>query len=1152
MPNWTPSQQEAISARNSELLVSAAAGSGKTAVLVEHVLSLLREGGQINRLLVITFTRAAAAELRERLIAALDAESAGNPHLRRQVLLARRAQISTLHVFCHHVIRQNFQAADVDPMAKIGENTALEPLMQRAIDESMEEMCASDSPDAQALVEEFEDEDIVKTARQLYTFLRAQAEPEKWLKVHMADPAGKGLRPFLLLLRKEALMNLEGAQQLCDQCEKLTALPGLEYLAETVDADAALIELMQKSIREDNLPPTTIRFPTKARKPKNAEVDEDLLKRFDDLRDRMKKLVKSARDMIPMDMDEASGEVEATLPALRALIELVKNIHTRYSAYKQKKNLLDYHDLEHMALKALSDEEVRKSVASQYDAIFVDEYQDVSAIEEAIVRRVHDENNRLFMVGDVKQSIYRFRLADPTLFLSKYEQFGNEKVAKSRRILLSRNFRSRGNILSAVNCVFSRAMRRAATEIEYDADAALYPGTESVNDPAVQLHIISDDIQTEAPEEDGEDGDKPADADSGESRKGWMYEAQLAARVIREQVGRTITDKGVERKLRYRDCVILLRAASGRAPQIAKILNDEGIPAYSEADAQYFDLPEVRDMMNLLRVLDNPYQDIPLLATLRCPCFHFTSTRLAEIRLTDDTRQKPFYRVFFALRDTEDDVREACEKLDEWRFLSENLPVDQLLWRLLSLTGLYAIAGAEHDGSARQANLRLLCERAGSEAARNSLHDFLSVSDIAKRSGGENAARELGENDDVVRIMTLHKSKGLEFPLVILMETARRFRMPLDTEILRTDADTGLALKFVDAKERLTGQTIAGKALGCKQARQTKAEEARLLYVGMTRARDRLILLASPKSLENVKTMADMPAGDYAAGCARSMLDWVVQSIGEGITPGQDRLFTASNGSRWDIRYHRSTAFKQELPGERRFALPDLNVPPSQQFMDSLIRPAQPVQLQKTGVTAMLRGGLLDEDREETPESKRRALHLDTLPPELPPFMTEKKLSAADRGTAAHKVLGALDLSAVRAAPDVIAEIGNQLDAFARSGLLTQEEAQVVRISDICAFLQSDIGRRMLVSPRVQREWGFCLRHENLLVQGVIDLAFIENGAWVLVDYKTDRCEPENLPAMYGEQLRWYARALRQITHIPVAFAGLYSLRHAALVEIEI
>ena len=1128
MPQWTPAQQAAIAARNHDTLVNAAAGSGKTAVLVEHVLSLLREGGRIDRLLIITFTRAAAAELRERLTAALEREALDSRHLRQQMLAARHAQICTLHVFCYNIIRQHFQAADVDPMAKIGENTVLEPLLTRAVDESIEELCQSEEADARALVSQYGDEEIVAMARQLYDFLRAQADPQAWLDEKLSDPTGKGLQPFLLLLKKESLMRLEGARQLSEQCLHLLELPGApDYLAATAENDRLLLDSLAEEIRAGRLLGGELRFATRTRAPKGGVYDAALTARFVSLRDRMKALAREARALLPDDLEAARGEVAYTLPALRALIGLVTAVGRRYSQYKEERNLLDYSDLEHLALKALADPHVRDSVAAGFDAIFVDEYQDVAAIQEAIVRRVHNENNRLFMVGDVKQSIYRFRLADPTLFLSKYEQFDDDADAPARRILLSSNFRSRGNILSAVNCVFERAMRRGATEIDYDEAAMLRAGVPSQGDPAVQLHLISDEV-------DAED-----EAEAGESRKGWMYEAQLAAQLIRGLIGTPVRDKEGERKLRFRDCVILLRSASGRAPQIAKILAGAGVPAYSDADAQYFDLPEVRDMMNVLRVLDNPYQDVPLLSALRCPCFGFTSERLARIRLTDETRQKPFHQVFFALRDTDEDVRWVCEKLEEWRFLALNMNTDALIWRLLHLTGLYARAGGQQDGAARQANLRLLCERAQAEGARYSLHDFLITSDLARRTGEAGAAREISENDDVVRIMTLHKSKGLEFPVVILMELAHNFRMPGDGELLRCDAETGLALKRCDAQERITGHTIAGKALEYKRRREICAEEARLLYVGMTRARERLILLASPKSLQSAQAVWDLPTGDYAAGCARCMLDWIGQAVGEGLASGHDTLFTARNGSEWDLRFHNSADFSQQLPTERPFVIPDLcEVAPD--FLS--VPPKRRPRVLKTSVTALLRGDLPGEEEEETIETKRRALRLDTLPQELPDFLMEQRSRGADRGTAMHKALCALDGRG---------DLAAQLDDMLQKGMLTEEELRLIRPADIRAFYASPLGTRMLASPEVHREWGFCMMEGDMLVQGVLDLCFLENDRWVLVDYKTDHCPAADLPARYGDQLCWYARALREITGKDVAELWLYSLHESRSVAVQ-
>lgn len=1128
MPTWTPAQQQAIDARNSETLVSAAAGSGKTAVLIEHVLGLLREGGRVDRLLIITFTRAAAAELRERLTVALEKEAAHDRHLRAQMRAVRHAQISTLHVFCHNILRMHFQAADVDPLAKIGETTVLEPLLSRAVDESMEELCQSEDAEDQALVEQYGDAQIVDMARELYAFLRAQAAPRAWLEEKLKDPAGAGMQPYLLLLRKEALMQLEGAAQLCLQSLRITEQPGgPDYLAPTLESDQAIVETLAADIRAGRPTPGDIKFAARARAPKGGKYDAALVDRCVETREAVKELVREALSLLPADLTEARQEVAYTLPALHALTRLVWAIDEKYARYKEERNLLDYGDLEHKALMALQDDGVCQSVAAGFDAIFVDEYQDVSAIQEAIVQRVHNENNRLFMVGDVKQSIYRFRLADPTLFLAKYETFDEKAGASARRILLSSNFRSRGNILAAVNSVFERAMRRGATEIDYDEAAHLRAGVRTQDDPPVELHIISDEVETE-------------EAAEGESRKGWMYEAQLAAQRIKELVGTPVRDKEGMRTLRYRDCVILLRSASGRAPQIAKILAEESVPAYSDADAQYFDLPEVRDMMNVLRVLDNPYQDVPLLSALRCPCFGFSSERLARIRLTDESRQKPFHQVFFALRDTDEDVRKVCEKLDFWRFLAQNLDTDALIWRLLRETGLYARAGAQRDGGLRQANLRLLCDRAGAEGGRFNLHAFLVTSDVARRTGDASTAKEMSENDDVVRIMTLHKSKGLEFPVVILMEMARRFRMPSDSEMLRCDAEQGLALKRCDVENRVTGHTLAGRALEYKRRREIRAEEARLLYVGMTRAREQLILLASPKNLSSARMRWSLPEGDYAAGQADCMLDWIGQALNGGLEDGADRNYEAGNGSLWALRWHNGAEFKQHLPAEREFVIPD---GAGEVAADYLRVPPQPRRrVLKTSVTALVRGELPGEDEEETIETKRRALKLDTLPPEFPSFMLQKEATGADRGSATHKALCALRMDA---------PIAPQLDDLTARGTLTAEERALIRPRDIQAFFDSDLGQRVRQAQEVRREWGFCMLEGEMLVQGVLDLCFREQGRWVLVDYKTDRVPADQLPGLYGDQLRWYARALREITGGEVAEMWLYSLREGRAIRVE-
>lgn len=1130
MPNWTDAQRQAIEARNNETLVSAAAGSGKTAVLVEHVLQMLRDGGNINRLLIITFTRAAAAELRERLTNAISNETANNKHMRMQLRAARHAQISTLHVFCHHIIREHFQAADVDPMAKIADETTLHPLFMRAIDDAMEELCASEEKDAKALISQYGDDQIVEMAKQLYYFLQAQADPQGFLHNIMSDPLGEGLKPFLLILKKEALMRLEGALQLNEQCKALLDRPNApKYLQSTAENDRIVLELLQQEMRKPEPGQSELHFSQKARAPKNAEYDPTLAEHFGKLRDRMKDLATEASIMVPRDMEEAKNEIEYTLPALRALIALTKDIQSRYAEMKEARDLLDYNDLEHRALLALSDERIRLQVSSAYDAIFVDEYQDVSAIQEAIVRCVHNGNNRLFMVGDVKQSIYRFRLADPSLFLAKYNQFEEKSDAAARKILLSSNFRSRGNVLAAVNCVFERAMRRGATEIDYDEAAQLRAGIPTEGDPPVELHLIDESL------------DEENDKDEEDTRKGWMYEAQLAAQRIRALIGTPIRCKEGMRPLRYRDCVILLRNASGRAAQIAKILANEGVPAYSDADAQFFELPEVRDMLNLLRVIDNPYQDVPLMATLRCPYFGFTSERLANIRLKDETLSKPFWQVFFDLRECDPEIAKVCDKLDLWRFWAGHMSVEELIWHILYDTGLYARAGALRDGSMRQANLRLLCERAQAPGVRYSLHDFLIYGETARQTGDSLAAHELSENDDVVRIMTIHKSKGLEFPVVILMELARPFRMPGDSELLRCDAACGLAIKRRDVDERITGHTICGKALEYKRRREICAEEARLLYVAMTRAQERLILLASPRSLTTARSVWELPEGDYAAGCARCMLDWVGQALKEPLLIGQDGLYIASNGSQWVLQSHSAGSFAQQLPKETTFTLP----PANNDLVDNpFYSPEQPKRrFFKLSVTSILRGAALQIDEEETVETKRHALNLDTLPPREPAYKRAEQSKAAKRGTATHKALSMLDF---------FRPIEPQLEEMLKLGVLSEEDRELIRPRDLTSFVDSSLGQRVRNARDVRREWGFKLLDGELIVQGIIDLCFVEDDHWVLVDYKTDRCAAADLPGKYGEQIRWYARALREITEYPVAECWLYGLYEGAAVPVEI
>jgi len=1155
MPSWTQDQAEAIEATNHDTLVSASAGSGKSTVLIAHVMRLLREGGDITRLLIITFTRAAAAELREKMERELSKEAGSNAHLRKQLRALKRAQICTLHVFCSHVLRTYFQVCGIDPNARVGEDAQLIPLRQRAMAEALEEMYASEDPDAVSLQEKYGDAEIESMVDTLNAFLGNLADPEEWIAEHVPDENGVDLHPYNLVMRKEALLQLEGALAYIEQCEKVIQLePVLAPYQEYVEKDYDKIEKGMAAVRNKQIPDLkldTLRVRTK------EPIDPVIKKKYTELRDEAKEVIKDAVKYLAYNEEESVQMIRQTLPSIRTLIRTVQSFQEKYSRYKAEKNLFDFNDLEHKCIQTLQDEGVRRQISDDYDAIFVDEYQDVSGIQEQIVRTVHSEKNTLFMVGDVKQSIYRFRQADPSLFLGKYEAFSKEADGSERKINLSQNFRSRKNILDAVNCVFSKAMRKtkqiegeiSATELDYDEDAYLKTFRSSNGDPAVQVHII------EEPKKEKQDEPREEENTELEQLKGIQLQAQQAARTIGSLICTEITEGGVTRKLTYKDIVILMRSARGKSEKVAEVLKNEGIGCYSDATGGFYEQAEVEDMVNILRVLDNPYQDIPLMSTLRCPCIGFSSERLAAIKAMGEG-EKFFYKIFFSLREKEKDIAEACEKIENWRFLSGIMTVDELLRYLIRETGIYAMAGALKNGTLRQANLRLLCERAQADGARFSLRDFLSTSDIARHGEDKTTAKELSENDDVVRIMTIHKSKGLEFPVVIVMGLSDDFPKGDQPKIL-TDKHLGLAVEWVDTEKMIKKNTLAWKAVDKRKERENRAEEARLLYVAMTRAKDRLILMAGHKDLVAAQRRWQLPPGDYASACAKNMMEWIGQAIEPGLARGVDNLYTAENGSEWDIRFHMNTDYKQLPEDDGKFVLPVLCNDFNEEFGQRMHRTQKPHQPQKTSVTQMTHHLTPDPESPETAETKRHPVQTSPALPDRPAFMQEKKgLSAAERGTACHKVLGMMILENVKNIQDVdprdrVLCVEKELDRMKGEGILTDEEYKVVKAEDIAGFLLSDLGQRMLRSPHIQREWGFYMMPEVTIIQGVIDLCFIEDGQWVLCDYKTDRCEGEELVKRYSGQLIWYAKALEEITGTPVKEIWIYGLHKGVSMPVK-
>ena len=1161
MPQWTPQQEAAIKARNPRVLVSAAAGSGKTSVLVARVLDMLREGISLDRMLILTFTKAAAGEMRSRLQDKLGEEAVNNPALKQQLYLVDRADISTLHSFCKKLVQRYFHAAGTDPNSRVADEQVAKRLFDEALDGCLNDLYENPGEDGKNLIDRFREQEIIQIVDSLHNFLMSQADPWGWLAASMDYPTGTDFlrHPWARVMRREALLGLEGALGLVLEAEAISLLPdGPARYLDALQDDKTLIENYLKTLgEEDSYPGPLPGFTSLSTRKKNEE-DKALAAQAKALRDEAKAAVGKALALLPEDQTMAEAwarEMALTLPALRALSRLTRDVHERYQQMKAEKTLWDYHDLEHFALKALMVPEIAQEAAGGYDALFIDEYQDISHIQEAVIRKLHDSRNSLFMVGDVKQSIYRFRLADPSLFLAHYHAFDRTEKEDERMIPLKENFRSQPNVLHAVNLVFENTMRETVTEISYEEEARLVPGRTGSQGEPVELWLINRGDEGPAPlpvseEEQEETGEEEAVIDSA-----FDYEARLIARRILALRNETIPDKeGVPQPIRYRDIAVLLRSSVRRAASLARILGEAGIPAYSDTDDGFFNLPEVRDVINLLKVLDNPYDDETLLAALASHAFRFTPAELTDIRKHQMDPGVPLHRNFFEMADHHPRVRDAAQRFARWRFLAENMPLERFVRHLLRDSGVYTLAGARPDGELRRANLRLLATMAAPSPDPQSLHSFLKRLEHAGKQGSRRSA-SLGEQEDVVRVMTLHKSKGLEFPVVIMPDLASQFSRKKQRLPLLADAETGLALTLVVPEAKMKKKTFSTRAMTMKKDREERSEEARLLYVGMTRARERLILMASHTDLDRELARWGRPQSDFVVGSAGSMLDWIGACLHEGIARGHDSLFELA-GSRFMI-YHTgvgglvsSAAIQEAQVQELPLGRPGAAI---QALMEEAAPPPPPPP--KNSVTALVTGrlGLVMEEEEETPDSKRREMILPLPLAPLPRLQDDKPLSAAQRGIATHRALGALDPRAfTELSGEALSEaITAALEGLLSRGILRSQERQALDEQALAAWFESDLAKRLAASPECHREWPFTLKVEGgMLLQGVLDACFLEDGAWVLVDYKTDRDEAEALRQKYTDQMRWYSRALREITGIPVKEAWLYLLQHKRAVQV--
>ncbi len=1151
---FTPAQEAAITAQNPELLVSAAAGSGKTAVLVQRILRMVKEGLSIDRMLIVTFTRAAAGEMRERLEQSLSAAAGDDNRLRKQADLVASAQISTIHAFCQKTVRRFFQHCQIDPQFGLCDERTRRAFWEESMEETLDWLyqSAKTDPDLLSLCQKYDERSIQEMLETLHRFLMSRPDPMEWLAKY-EDKQWSAERldaePMAREFCREAALIIEGMLSVWKEAKALSGALAFadKYVAVVLSDGQALRGLMEacqkgmRALMEASGDVQFMRLPVF--KPQTTD-EAECAARFKELRERYRGMVKKLLELLPQDVEEAVGDMQRMVPATRGLGKAVRFLSAAFSQRKRDKAVIDFNDLEHMTLKVLREEPLRREVSQQFDAIFVDEYQDVSELQEAILNGLKRESGQFaFYVGDVKQSIYRFRLAEPGLFLGKLNRFSPEKEARQRRITLNRNFRSRTCVLDAVNRVFEHVMDSRVTEIDYDEDAHLVPGIPSEGDPATELHILN--------------------AENLRTQEKIMAQAEWIARDILAH----------QDELPFRDIAILLPVGKNISDKVELALSKAGIPVYCEGANDAMASDEITQALQYLTVLDNLMNDVALLGVLRSPLFEMTEEELAAIRLGKPEREASYLMALIhASHEAHEPLRSRCQKVVETfeheRFLLRSMPMSDYLWDFISRSGLYAHYGAQPGGKLRQANLRMLCHRAAEWEKTNTsgLNGFVETM-LLDTGSSETAPTVIHPWENVVRVMTIHKSKGLEFPTVYVMNLERSLLKAGAGSKMSIHGDIGFSLGYVNEEARTRRTTLAQSAIDLRNQSAERAERSRLLYVALTRPKSRLVMVGAD-ALSGVESQLDKRNDVYAVRQAGSMLDWIVQCLSPGELSTEEERKTANpqqfsslstgfpqKNAPWRAVFHIQPAIEQGK--EPKTAILPIEIPP--QDMDKPVE-KEPMHLpMKVGVTALCRameegGGI--EEGEETADEKRwpwevaKPRLLASLP-KRPAFLEPpKEERALATGVMTHRVLGLMNLDPLRAlqSPKAIyAAVCREVERLEQKGVLTAQEAGYVNRGMIARFLESELGKRMLHSGLVQREWSFNLRIREpfpTIVQGVIDLCFLEDGKWVLVDFKTDSVQSaEALWPRYRRQIGFYRQALEQGTPYPVGEALLFSLR---------
>lgn len=1229
---WTPAQKSAIDTRDCNVLVSAAAGSGKTAVLVERIISMITDPDKnidIDRLVVVTFTKAAAAQMKDKIRKALDSMLDENPvdvNLLRQITLLNNAQITTIDSFCLWIIRNHFPEVNLDPGFRIMDEGEKKLIENDVLEDVLEEFYAEADEEFFNLVDAFgmgrDDSGLVSIIDKIYRFSRSNPWIDEWFDECMLvyddetydNPAIKELYDSI----KNALFDYRDKyNRLVDICSEPA---GPAAYTGALQSDLLGINEMINSqdFGELGRRIRIFSFEALSRK-KDAGADPDIKEYVKGQRKLFKDYIGRLNDKIFLKDDEGIfADMQGAGIQIRTLLKVAKVYAKRVSEVKREKGIIDFNDMEHLALSILVKKEDGKLVytetadklANRFEEILIDEYQDSNQLQEVILNavsktRLSGENNNIYMVGDVKQSIYKFRLACPELFIEKYDTYG--ETGDNVRIELQKNFRSRENVLECANDVFSHIMNKNFSGIGYDESVRLnagfpYPEYSDSNygdeaNKSTDVILISSENEEEATTRE--------------------LEADRLAKLIEEIVASGInvydSDENIYRPAEYRDIVILTRSVTGWADTFADALMDRGIPAYTDSSTGYFSVREIQVILSMLTIVDNPVQEISLAAAMMSYFGGFTAAELGMVRKlgrehADKNTHNNLYEHLKAVavlggadKIQETDVKQLSgkcalflAKLTEYRDKSSVEPLYDLCWEMIYDSGYYDYVGTMPAGAQRQANLNVLLERAAGygKSSYSGLFNFLRYIERLKKFDEDFAEGAASlDNENLVRIMSIHKSKGLEFPIVILAGAHKSINFMDATAPVLVDQNLGIAVDYVDLERRTKTPTIIKGAMARRIVRESIAEEERLLYVAMTRAREKLIItgvvkdadktldkyrakseeLATDGTLsyadsENIKNYLDMimPVclmdSDKLKGSFKVMVDAVEDSEADAAETGNS--FETGNvtdtdavkaGEAPDRNNEAGYPSLDELPeyvpadnatGRMKLTVSQLKAMQAEDdseenaYMDESVREALEKEADNEQVPA-------DSDNQDEQTDSEAMVGLSNSI--IPKFISgkETKLAANERGSAYHRVMECLDYSVSVNIEGVKADIERMLE----TGKMNELQVKSVNPWDINTFVQSDTGRRVANAVNcgsVRREQPFVFEYEGQLIQGIIDLYFEEDGELVLVDYKTDRVMKDEagekeLVKRYAIQLDYYAKALTQLTGKKVKEKIIYS-----------